>query len=109
MAVVVFDPEKFRILHPAFSDEVKFPDETLQFYFDVAVEFVGNTDADSFAPYDPDNKIYTRERLLDLATCHLLTLSQQPNGQVGRIASATQGSVSTSFDLLKTNTFVGDW
>ena len=59
MAVVVFDPEKFRILHPAFSDEVKFPDETLQFYFDLAVEFVGNTDADSFAPYDPDNKIYT--------------------------------------------------
>ena len=109
MAGVGFDPEKFRILHPAFSDEVKFPDDTLQFYFDLAVEFVGNTDADSFAPYDPDNKIYTRERLLDLVTCHLLTLSQQPNGQVGRIASATQGSVSTSFDLLKTNTFVGDW
>lgn len=58
MAVVVFDPEKFRILHPAFSDEVKFPDDTLQFYFDLAVEFVGNTDADSFAPYDPDNNLY---------------------------------------------------
>ena len=35
MAVVVFDPEKYRILHPAFSDEVKFPDYTLQIHFDV--------------------------------------------------------------------------
>lgn len=109
MAVVIFDPDKFREIYPAYSDEVKFSDEYLQYYFDLAVGFVGNTDADSFAPYDPENKIFLRERLLYLVTCHLLTLDQRPEGQPGRVTSATQGSVSTSFDLLKANTFVGDW
>lgn len=109
MAVVVFDPEKFRSIYPAFSDETKYSNEYLQNYFDIAAEFVGNTDSTSFAPYDPDKNIFLRARLLDLVTCHLLTLESQPAGQNGRISSATQGSVSTSFDLLKANTFVGDW
>lgn len=47
--------------------------------------------------------------ILYFATCHLLTLDLWGNGQTGRVASASQGSVSTSFDLLKTKSTVGDW
>ncbi|WP_289171553.1 DUF4054 domain-containing protein [uncultured Parasutterella sp.] len=108
MAAVIFDSENFRKLYPAFSDEVAYPDELLEEYFSAAESFVGN-DGNSFAPYDPSRKVFLRKRLLDLVMCHLLTLDKMPNGPVGRVSSATQGSVSTSFDLLKTNSFIGDW
>ena len=109
MAVVIFDPENFRTLYPAFSDETKYSNELLTEYFGMAAEFVGNSDSTSFAAYDPENHVYLRKRLLDLVMCHLLTLDENMTGPVGRISSASQGSVSTSFDLLKTNSYVGDW
>lgn len=108
MAVVVFDPEKFRKWYPHFSDEEKYPDELLDAYFLMAVEFVGNDDS-SIAPYNPPLTT-TREVLLYLATCHLATLDDNDLGTpVGRIASASQGSVSTSFDLIKGNSTSADW
>ena len=66
-------------------------------------------DDSSIYPYDPANGVYTRKVLLYLATCHLLPLDLWGNGQGGRIASASQGSVSTSFDLIKTNSLIGQW
>ena len=36
-------------------------------------------------------------------------LMLNPAGQQGRIASASQGSVSTSFDLLKANSLTAQW
>lgn len=110
MAVVEFNQEKFRRLYPKFTDEQTYSEELLSMYFDMAVSLIGNTDAESFAPYDPDNKIYLREILLYLAICHLITLDENQSGSThGRIASASQGSVSTSFDLWRTGSFTGDW
>lgn len=108
MAIVVFSPEVFRTNHPYFSDEVTFPDENLVLCFGMAEDLVGNKE-NSIVPYDPDNGVLDRERVLDLATCHIATLLNQPEGQSGRIASASQGSVSTSFDLVKARSASGDW
>lgn len=109
MAVVEFSLDEFRTQYPRFSDEEHFPDESLRLCFDMAVELIGNTDETSLAPYDPP-KVQTRKILLYLAACHFATLdADNPGGNVGRLASASQGSVSTSFDLIKSNSTAGDW
>ena len=102
MAVVEFDIEEFRTQFPKFSDETKYSDEYLEGVFEQAVVIVGNDDATSLAPYDPP-KVLLRKTLLYLATCHLATLDDNPDGVPGRVASASQGSVSTSFDLMRSN------
>lgn len=50
------------------------------------------------------------ERFLYAVTCHLATLELwNKNGQPGRVTSASQGSVNTSFDLFKSNKDTADW
>lgn len=109
MAVVVFDVEKFRKVYPGFGDEVKYSDVFLEDCFDSAVLLIGNTDKTSFAPYQPELKIFEREKLLYLATCHLASLMSDPAGNTGRVQSASQGSVSVGYDLIKTNSARSDW
>ncbi len=109
MAAVVFDEDGFRAQFPGLSDEEKYSSELLAMCFDLACDLIGN-DAKSLAPYNPDKGVTERERLLYLATCHLATLmGEETDSPVGRVASASQGSVSTSFDLIKTDTASGDW
>lgn len=108
MSKVVFNATLFRSLYPQFEDATVYTDAVLNAAFDEAVVILGNEG--SPLPYDPANRIYTRQIALDKATCHILTLKYlQPQDQPGRLASATQGSVSTSFDLLKTGSYTGDW
>lgn len=59
-------------------------------------------------PYDPPRSVL-RKTLLYLATCHLISLGLMPEGQEGRLASASQGSVSTSFDLVRANGLIAQW
>lgn len=108
MAVYEFKVSDFRAEFPAFADDTKYPDTTITQAYNVVVSFFQNTDSSVF-PYDPENGDYTRKRLIDFGVCHLLTLDDQPMDQPGRIASASEGSVSTSFDLMKANSTVGDW
>ena len=108
MAIVTFDPSEFRAIYPGYSDEVKYTDEYLSSYFDIATNFIPNTDT-SFVPYDPEHNITIRATLLNYVTCHLLGLADLPNGQAGRVASASQGSVSTSFDLLSGKSNAAQW
>lgn len=108
MAVYEFKVSDFRAEFPAFADDTKYPDTTITQAYNVVVSFFQNTDSSVF-PYDPENGDYTRKRLIDFGVCHLLTLDDQPMDQPGRIASASEGSVSTSFDLMKANSTAGDW
>lgn len=67
-------------------------------YFARACNFISNT------PMSPIQDIPTRTTLLYLATAHIAALNatlngQAPTGLVGRISSATEGSVSVSTDL----------
>lgn len=109
MASVELDLAEFRTWFPGLSEEVA-PDSMVGAFFSQAEEIVGNTDETSFAPYNPDaNPPQTkRKALLYYATCHLLTLAIRGD-QPGRVASASQGSVSTSFDLIKSNSQLSQW
>ena len=108
MAIVVFDPAQFRLMYPAYTDETKYTDEYLTEYFNQSCALIPNTDT-SFIPYDPEHGIVIRKIILDKVTCHLLTLAELPNTQVGRVSSASQGSVSTSFELLNGKSESAQW
>lgn len=108
MAIVEFNPANFRAIYPGYSDEVKYPDAYLTEHFNSATLFIPNTDS-SFVPYDPANGVTIRAAILNYVTCHLLALAELPNGQAGRVASASQGSVSTSFDLLNGKSGAAQW
>ena len=100
MSVVKFDHAQFVATFPHLDFSGITP-EAIELYWNMAVDFVGNTDGDSFAPYDPEHGIIERRTLLYLALAHLLQMSQASangsgGGLSGRIASVSEGSVSVS-------------
>lgn len=109
MASVVLDTEEFRSWFRGLSYDV-ISDEVLASLWDQACDLVGNTDGTSFAPYEPDAVPPKLERksLLYYALCHLATLLTRGD-QPGRVASATEGSVSTSFDLIRSSSQAAQW
>ena len=111
MAVVTLSISEFLGMFPhlqtAYTDG-KINDTQITEAFNTVAEWLGNTE-NSIYPYNPEKGIMTRKRLLYFATCHLLTLGLLPAGQQGRLASASQGSVSTSFDLIHANGLTAQW
>lgn len=99
MAVVVFDPAAFKVAFPEFA---AVPDARLSLLFNMAAAgILDNTDASLVTDVDQ------RSALFSLLVAHLLTLfgttlagtaGAGPAGIVGRTASATEGSVSTSLE-----------
>lgn len=114
MSTVVFDYDefisKFYTIHLYNAvNEGKLTEAQITDAFNYVASWLKADDSSMF-PYDPEKGVTTRKDMLYLALCHVLTLSLWgANGQGGRIASASQGSVSTSFDLIKTNKFSSDW
>lgn len=96
MAVVVFDPAEWLAVHPQFNG--KFTDAQLNHFFELACLLLDNTDS-SPVPYDPARGIMTRKILLGMLVCHLASLALRPVEQAGALTSATEGSVSTGFQL----------
>lgn len=107
MATVELDIEEFRTWFPGLTEEV-ISDEMIEVFWEQVCEMIGNTDATSFAPYNPPER-KERKSLLYYALCHMATLSTQDEGQPGRIQSASEGSVSASFDLIKANSATAQW
>lgn len=107
MSSVVFSYDEFIARFPHIAQAVtegKLTETGITATYDSVASWLGADDGNSLYPYDPAHKIYIRKDALYLATCHLLTLQLWGGaGQPGRVASATQGSVSTSFDLMKSN------
>lgn len=109
MSSVVFNVSEFRGLFPQFSNENSMSDTTLEMYFNMAVDRYKNDDS-CYWPYDPEHNVNTRKYALYHYTCHIATLALwAQNGQNGRLTSASQGSISTSFDLIKANKPTADW
>lgn len=104
MAVVIFDPEEWLTAYPQFQG--KLTPAQLQQAFRVACLILDNTDA-SPVPYDPARGIETRKVLLWMLVCHLATLALRPVGQPGALSSASEGSVSTSFQVPRSPN--GEW
>jgi len=96
MAIVTLDIPRFRAMLPGFSNV---DNALLPFLFDQATDYLDNTD---FSLVIDSVK---RERLLYLLMAHIAHLrygdskGNGGSGMVGRIASASEGSVSVSSDM----------
>lgn len=94
MCIVVFSQSAFLARYPEFSANAA----ALQGYFDEATLYVNNTEQSVV------QDCAQRAVLLNMATAHIAALYGPSNGQaasplVGRINSATEGSVSVSTDM----------
>ncbi|WP_277963895.1 DUF4054 domain-containing protein [Pseudomonas sp. RIT-To-2] len=95
MGVVVFDVASFRVRYPEFATV---SDELLQAYFDEATVYLNNTEC------SPVTDVAKRALLLNMLVAHVAALNAGTNGEaasplVGRINSATEGSVSVTTDM----------
>lgn len=89
--IVVFDLPKFRSLYPT----LKATDDQLNWYFVEATMLLNNTEKSCV------KSLVEREVLLFLLVAHFAALQQRVEGNnevVGRVSSASQGSVSVSLD-----------
>lgn len=91
MAVITFNVTDFRAAFPAFANVTKYPDATLQGYFDAATCYVSPENCGSL-------RDGCRTRALYLMTAHLAALSDLiASGQTpGQVQSATIDKVSVS-------------
>lgn len=96
MAIVELKIATFRAIYPEFSN---ISDDLLPFLFDDATDYLDNTEISLVAQSDK------RERLLYLLMAHLAYMRYGDidrnggSGMVGRVSSASEGSVSVSSDL----------
>jgi hypothetical protein len=95
MGIVVFDVASFRVRYPEFATV---SDELLGAYFDEATIYLNNTE------YSPVTDLTKRALLLNMLVAHVAALNAGVNGQaasplVGRVNSATEGSVSVTTDM----------
>lgn len=97
MAIVVFNPTAFKVRYPEFAAVL---DAYLQSCFDEAGLYLSNTDC------SPVQAIPQRTQLLWMLTAHIAYLggALNPTGTaggpvpVGRVSSATEGSVSATLE-----------
>lgn len=97
-AVAVFDPTAFKQAYPAFANV---SDPQLQAMFDIATLYLRNDGT------SPVKTVAAQTALLYMLTAHLTQISFGPNGQgasgiVGRVTSASEGSVSIGTDYPST-------
>lgn len=96
MAVAVFDHAAWILRYPEFKGAVDVSRAAL--FFAEAGLYLDNTDA------SPVQDVAARLMLLNMLTAHIAALSGalepdgKPSGMVGRISSASEGSVSVSAD-----------
>jgi len=82
-AVLTFDVAAFRVLYPAFSDVNKYPDATLEAYWDMATCFVSPANFGVLAGH-------CRQQALNLCTAHMTTLGY--NAAAGQATGITTGA-----------------
>lgn len=95
MSAVPFDLAAFRVRYPEFASV---SDPLLAAYFEEAQIYLNNTGT------SPVTRETLRSLLLNMLVAHLAALNSGVNGQgapstVGRMSSATEGSVSVTFDV----------
>ncbi len=95
MGVVIFDPAAFKLRYPEFSSV---DSALLQQYFTQATIYLDNTD------FSRVSDLAVRAMLLNMLVAHIAFLysganGRSPSGLVGRIDSASEGSVSVHADM----------
>lgn len=102
MTPCTLDIEAFRAFYPGLTEEV-ISDAELENLWGVLCVQLG--DGEGNFPY-PEATI---KQILFAALCHLATLATNDMNQPGRIASASQGSVSASFENIQIKSETGQW
>lgn len=95
MGIVAFDPVRFKARYPEFSTV---SDLVLEDYFVEATLYLNNTDTSRV------QDVAQRALLLNMIVAHVAALNSGVNGAaasslVGRMSSATEGSVSVSTEF----------
>jgi hypothetical protein len=97
MGIVVFDVDAFRAQYPEFSNVT---DDQLQACFNQATLYLNNTECSVVVDLNQ------RAILLNMLTAHIAYMRYGDSkgnggisGGVGRVSSASEGSVSVSFDM----------
>ena len=101
MAVVVWDETTWRAVYPQFDEGQPYYCTSAQLsgLWQIAATLVDNSDSAAI-PYEPAKGVYVRQILLWALMCHLATLAWQGRqGQYGTLNSATEGSVTASFQV----------
>lgn len=102
--IFVFDPAEFRALYPNFDS---YTDEQLEWFFEMVENDILDNTESACIP------LKTRRKLFFLLVAHMAELQNRINdgntGLVGRISSATEGSVSISSDYLSSPTALAQW
>lgn len=99
MAIVVFNPTAFKVAYPEFA---AYSDARLNLFFGMAAQSIlDNTDN------SPVMDIVYRAQLFDMLVAHLCLIfgsgTGTPSGGAvppGRLSSATEGTVSSSFEYI---------
>lgn len=95
MGVAAFNYTAWAARYPAIAPAV--PEELATLYFAEAGLYLDNTDC------SPVDDVNTRLVLLNMLVAHIALLNGAgpagASGAVGRVASATEGSVTVNFDL----------
>lgn len=90
MAVVFFDETAFKARYPEFS---ALTSAALSAYFTEATIYLNNTEA------SPVTDEVQRAILLNMLVAHIAQLAASASGMVGRISSATEGSVTVQSEM----------
>lgn len=93
-AVAVFNPAAFKVMYPQWA---ALPNDQLCMYFDIATLYWRNDGS------SPARNAQIQGTLLNLLTAHITALMAGPDGKgasaiVGRVNSASEGSVSIGAD-----------
>lgn len=104
MALTPFglDISAFRDCYPALTQE-RISDEQVENLYGVISALLG--DGEGNFPY-PEASI---QPIIFSALCHLITLWLDDSNSPARVASASQGSVSVSFDNIQARSEQGSW
>lgn len=94
--------EDFRQLYPGLTEDV-ISDAGLEANWATVCALLG--DEKGAFPY-PESRI---QPILYAALCHLATLATNGQSQPGRVTSATEGSVSVSFEATQIKSETGQW
>lgn len=105
MGVAVFDYALWVATYPEFTSVTE---PMAQAQFDAATLFLDNTDC------SPVTNVSARLTLLNMITAHLVKLfttvaGQAPSGLVGRVTSATEGSVTVTAEFVAAKNALEAW
>ena len=102
--IFVFNPTEFKLAYPSFE---KYTDEQLNFMFDMVENDILDNTVSTCIP------LKTRKKFFYLLVAHMAELQSRiddgNSGLVGRISSASEGSVSISSDYLSSPTALAQW